>query len=189
MSSSQDDSDDQQWKIHLSPGNFMEALVRIAAIKHASLHGIAERVNTMIHASVFPFATGDDKDSEDSRTRQLLGTPAVLYAFATGNSGTGSGKGVPHCKIFWKLYKQYLKPNAPPNQPRSLTIRRVYLLFKQYGLFDEATTNPFLPADLLRCFTSAVLCSSSSSQAISLDDDSIELSFLEFVEVGTYYFL
>jgi hypothetical protein len=189
ISCSQDDSEDQQWKINLSPGNFMEALVRIAAFKYASLHGIAERVNTLIHASIFPFATGDDRDSEDTRIRQLLGTPAVLYAFATGNAGTGGGKGISHCKIFWKLYKQHLKPNAPPNQPRALTIRRVYLLFKQFGLFDESsTTNPFQPADLLRCFTSAILCSPSSSQAISLDDDSIELSFFEFVEVGTCIF-
>jgi hypothetical protein len=183
MSLSQEDSDDRHWNMLLSPGKFMEALVRIAAFKCAGLYGIAERVNTLIHSNVFPFATGDDMDSDDVRTRQLLGTPAVLCAFTTGNIGTGNTK-TPHCKTFWKLYKQFFKPNGPPNQPCALTIRRVYLLMKQYGFFDEnLTTNQFLPADLLRCFTSAILCSSSSSQAIGLDEDTIELSFFEFVEV------
>jgi hypothetical protein len=155
----------------------MEALVRIAMIKCSGLIGIAERVNTLIHSTVFPYATADDRDSEDARIRTLLGNPAVLCAFATGN--TGSGTGPSHCKTFWRLYKQFSKPNAPPNQPRTITIRRIYLLLKQFSLFDDI----FQPSDLLHCFTSAILCSSSRSQAISLDDDSIELSFFEMVEV------
>jgi hypothetical protein len=48
---------------------------------------------------------------------------------------------------------------------------------------DQFTEEHFQPADLLRCLTSAILCTPSSAQAISLDDDSIELSFFEFVEV------
>lgn len=178
---SPDESDELHWNINMSLGNFMEALVRIAAVKYSGLHGIAERVNTLIHANVFPFATADDRDSDDARTRQLIGVPAVLSAFATGNT---SSKINPHSKTFWKIYKMHLKPNAPPNQPRALTIRRIYLLMKQFGFFDEGVgMNPFLPADFLRCFTSALLCSLSTSQAISLDDDSIELSFFEMVEV------
>ena len=77
-----------------------------------------------------------------------------------------------------------MKPNAPPTQPRTLTIRRMYLLMKQSNLFDDV----FQPADLLRCFTSAIMCSTSSAQAISLDDDSIELSFFELVEVSFFPF-
>lgn len=180
FSSIQEDSDDQQWNVNLSPGNFMEAIVRIASAKCSGLHGIAERVNTLIHSSVFPYATADDRDSEEARIRNLLGAPAVLYAFATGNTGSGSTTTNPSlCKTFWRLYKQFLKPNAPPTQPRTITIRRIYLLLKQFNLFDDVLQ----PADLLQCFTSAILCSSSQSQAISLDDDSIELSFLEMVEV------
>jgi hypothetical protein len=178
FASGQEESDDQHWNVTLSPGMFMEALVRIAAIKCANLHSIAERVNTLIHCAVFPYATADDKDSDDARTRQMLATPAVMCLFETGNTGTGSNT-VSHCKLFWKLYKQYLKPNAPPTQPRTLTIRRMYLLMKQSNLFDDA----FQPADLLKCFASAILCSPTSAHAISLDDDSIELSFFEMVEV------
>jgi hypothetical protein len=182
FASIQEEPDDQHWNICMSPGNFMEALVRIAAIKCANLHGIAERVNTLIHSAVFPYATADDRDSDDARIRQTLSAPAVMCVFSTGNTGTGSGGGVGHCKTFWKLYKQHFKQHAPPTQPRTLTIRRMYLLMKQNNLFDDT----FQPADFLRCFTSAMLCAPSSSQAISLDDDSIELSFFEVVEVGIY---
>jgi hypothetical protein len=176
FATSREDSDDQHWNVNLSPGNFLEALVRIAAVKCSGLHGIAERVNTLIHSAVFPYATADDKDSDDARIRLMFAAPAVMYVFATGSTGTNNTS---HCKIFWKLYKQFLKPNAPPTQPRTLTIRRMYLLMKQSNLFDDV----FQPADLLRCFTSAIMCSTSSAQAISLDDDSIELSFFELVEV------
>ncbi len=165
-----DDNDELHWNVNLSPGNFMEALVRIAVFKCGGLYGIAERVNTLIHSTVFPYATADDRDSDEARIRDVLGTPAVMSCASTT-----------HLKTLWKLYKLFLKPHAPPSQPRTATIRRIYLMFKQYDQFAE---EQFQPADLLRCFTSAILCTSSSSQAISLDDDSIELSFYEFVEVG-----
>jgi hypothetical protein len=178
----QGESDLQHWNVNLSPGNFMEALVRIGAVKCAGLLGIAERLNSLIHSTVFPFATNDDKDSDDARVRSLLDAPAVQCAFITGQVSSGSSSPAPHCKSFWKVYKHFFKPNGPPTQPRSVTIRRLYILFKQQNLFENAH---FQPADFLRCFTSAILCAPFCSQAISLDDDSIELSFFEMVEVKT----